>query len=270
MANFTKNIVVGCGGSAFINASHWIGASYGIEKILGRVDTPVRKLFDYAEAHFLAKLPLTYVLTVTLLKESGEADVLGLYVSGKENRRLAFEQGAELSRKRNITAVEQPIQTCIVWLDEQEFHSTWLGNKAVYRTRMAMAQGGRLIVLAPAVRSFGEDKENDRLIRKYGYISRERILSLVKTEADLQNNLSAAAHLIHGSSDGLFEVCYAAPLLGREAVEGVGYDYAEFDEMMKKYKPGTLRPGFNLMENGEGVYFIQNPSLGLWSYQGFL
>jgi len=265
IANFTKNIVVGCGGSSFINASHWVGASYGIERILGRVDTPVRKLFDYAEEKYISKLPLTYVLTVTLLKENNEADILGLYVSDEKNRREAFEKAAALSQKRNLTFVERPIQTCVIWLDAHEFHSTWLGNKAVYRARMAMAQGGRIIILAPAVTTFGEDAENDRLIRKYGYTGRERILSLSKTEADLQNNLSAAAHMIHGSSDGMFDVYYAAPLLGKAAIEGVGYQYAEFDAVMEKYKPGTLRPGFNSLENGEEVYFIQNPSLGLWS-----
>jgi len=264
MANFTKNIVIGCGGSKFISASHIVGAFYGAERIMGRVSTPVRKLFDYAEDNFLAKLPLTYVLTVTRLK-GNNADILGLYAGSGPGARSAFIQAAALSQEINITHVEKPIQTCVVWLDEHEFHSTWLGNKAVYRTRMAMAKGGQLIVMAPAVKSFGEDAQNDKLIRKYGYIGREKIISLISTEECLRQNLSAAAHLIHGSSDGQFEITYAAPLLGKDAVEGVGYKYMELTDAMACYDPKKLTNGFNTLSTGQEIYFIPNPALGLWS-----
>lgn len=249
MANYTKNIVVGCGGSGFISASHMVGAFYGIERILGEADTPVRRLFDYAEENFLTRLPLQYVLTVT---DNGR--IIGLYIG--KGRKL-FERAAALSASRNITVLDRPIQKCVVYLDEREFHSTWLGNKAVYRTRMAIADGGSLLVVAPGVRSFGEDTENDRLIRKYGYAGRERVLELCKSERELQENLSAAAHLIHGSSDGRFEITYAAPLLGKEAVEGVKYKYVDIAEA----RYDDLQPGFN----GD-VYFIPNPALGLWKY----
>jgi len=250
MANYTKNIVVGCGGSKFINASHVLGAFYGIEKILGKIDTPVRRLFDYAQAHYISKLPLEYVLTVT---DAGQ--VMGLYI-GKE--REIFERAAALSHQLNITYVDTPIQNCVVYLNENEFHSTWLGNKAVYRTRMAMADGGNLLVVAPGIKAFGEDAENDRLIRKYGYVGLDKVAELCKTEPELKNNLSAAAHLIHGSAEGRFTVTYAAPLLGREAVEGVGYNYMEWEEAAKILR--KLSPGLN----GCGTYYILNPAVGLW------
>jgi len=251
MANYTKNIVVGCGGNHFISASHMVGAFYGIERILGNVDTPVRRLFDYAEENILTQLPLEYVLTVTDL-----GNIIGLYIG---TGRALFERAAALSSERNINYVERPINHCVVYLDEKEFHSTWLGNKAVYRTRMAIADGGHLLVLAPGVKTFGEDAENDRLIRKYGYTGREHILELCKNEVELQNNLSAAAHLIHGSADGRFSITYAAPLLGKEAVEGVGYQYMDWEDAITQYNPETLQPGFN----GD-TYFIPNPALGLW------
>ena len=268
LANYTKNIVVGCGGSGFINASHIISAFYGVERIMGRVDTPVRKLFNYAEENFISKLPLTYVLTVTVTTDE-QVDIMGLYIGGTGDGggREAFEKAAALSSKLNIVKVERPIKTCVVWLDDVEFHSTWLGNKSVYRTRMAMAEGGDLLVLAPGVKACGEDEENDRLIRKFGYVGREQVLKLVKTEAELQTNLSAAAHLIHGSSDGRFSITYAAPLLGKDAVEGVGYKYADLNEMTQKYNPHALKPGFNTMPDGEEIYFIPNPALGLWKYE---
>jgi len=263
MANYTKNVVVGCGGSRFINRSHMLGAFYGMERIMGRDQTPVRRVFDYAQEHFIGKLPIEYVLTVTTT-ENEKTNILGMYI-GRE--RACFERAVALSQKHNLNYLDKPMKTCVVWLDEREFHSTWLGNKAVYRTRMAMADSGRLIVLAPGVRMFGEDGENDKIIRKYGYVGRKRVLELVKSEKDLQENLGAAAHLIHGSSDGRFHITYATKHLGREEIEGVAFGYMPLDEAVEKYKPPRMRPGWNTID-GEEVYFIKNPALGLWALEG--
>ena len=263
LANYTKNLVVGCGGSAFINASHMLGAFFGLERIMGRADTPVRAVFDYAQEHFLSNLPLTYVLTVT--QTQGErTDIVGLSV-GRD--RSGFEAMAALAQQVNITWVDRPINTCVVYLDPREFRSTWLGNKAVYRTRMAMAPGGRLIVLAPGVAQFGEDARNDADIRAYGYLGRAQVLEWVKTEKVLQDNLSAAAHLIHGSSDGKFTVTYATKHLAEDEVRGVGYDWMNCDAAMAKYDPIALSPGWNTVD-GEEIYFIPNPALGLWAPEG--
>ncbi|MDR2600276.1 MAG: lactate racemase domain-containing protein [Oscillospiraceae bacterium] len=251
MANYTKNIVVGCGGSAFINKSHILGAFYGMERIMGRDFSPVRKVFDYAEQHYLTKLPIEYVLTVTVTKEA-KTDILGLYIS---KNRDGFNKAVAMSQRFNIIKLDKPIQTCFVFLDEKECRSTWLGNKAIYRTRMAMANDGHLVVLAPGVEKFGEDEEIDRLIRKYGYVGRENILKLCKSNPELMGNLSAAAHLIHGSTDGRFNVTYATRHLGKNDIEGVGYDYLPYDEAIKECK------------QRKDVYIIDNPGLGLWMLQ---
>ncbi len=263
MANYTKNIVVGCGGSRFINRSHMLGAFYGMERIMGRDHSPVRKVFDYAERHFIQRLPVEYVLTVTET-QSNRTDILGLYI-GKD--REGFTQAVAHSQKFNMNYLSKPIQTCVVWLDESEFHSTWLGNKAIYRTRMAMATGGELIILAPGVRKFGEDDTNDALIRRYGYAGREKVLELCKTQEDLQQNLGAAAHLIHGSSDGRFRIAYAARHLTREEVEGVGFGFIPFEEAVARFNPDALQQGYNTV-NGEEIYYISNPALGLWALEG--
>ena len=163
-----------------------------------------------------------------------------------------------------MTKLNKPIKKCVVFLDPREFRSTWLGNKAVYRTRMAMAEGGELIVLAPNVKKFGEDDENDRLIKKYGYVGRKRVLELVKEEAELKNNLSVAAHLIHGSSDDKFKVTYCTKHLSKEDIEGVGFSFMPYDEATKKYNPETMKDGYNTVD-GEEIYYISNPALGLWT-----
>ncbi len=260
MANYNKNILVGCGGSSMINNTHMLGAFYGMEKIMGRDKTPVRKVLDYAENNFLKDVPLMYVLTVTT------ADSKGTYIHGLfagRDRKL-FEDAVALSQEKNLTFVDKPFKKVVVFLDKKEFKSTWLGNKAVYRTRMAIEDGGELVVIAPGVRKFGEDDINDVLIRKYGYVGRHKVLKLVRDNNDLKNNLSVAAHLIHGSSDGRFTITYAVEYLSREEIEGVNFIYMPMGQAIEKYNPVQLKDGYNTLENGEEIYYISNPALGLW------
>lgn len=261
MANYSKNIFVGCGGSGIINRSHMLGAFYGIERIMGRDHTPVRKVFDYAQQYFLSGVPLMYVLTVTT-QTDGEVAIHGLFAGS--SRRI-FEEAVALSQRKNIIFVDKPLKKVIVYLDEKEFKSTWLGNKAVYRTRMAIDDGGELVIVAPGVRKFGEDDEIDRLIRKYGYVGREKVLQLVREHENLRNNLSVAAHLIHGSSDGRFRITYAPGRLARQEIETVSFACADISEVTRRYDPEKLRDGFNTMADGEEIFYISNPALGLWA-----
>lgn len=264
MANHAKNIFVGCGGAAMINFSHMLGAFYGMERVMGKDHSPVRKVFDKAAQMYLAHLPISYILTVTTAPGGG-IRTHGLFI-GKG--RQGFERAVALSREKNLTMVDKPIQRAVVYLDGREFKSTWLGNKAIYRTRMAMADGGELIVLAPGVEKFGEDAVVDGLIRKYGYCGREKVIGLCQMQNDLQSNLSAAAHLIHGSADGRFRVTYCTRLLSRQEVEGVGYAYMPYEEAVARYAPLGRGDGYQMLSNGEAVYYIQNPALGLWAYKG--
>jgi nickel-dependent lactate racemase len=311
MANYNKNLFVGTGGAAGINESHFIGAAYGMERMMGRADTPLRRILNYAQEHFCRRLPVVFVLTVVgpragqgreecgqgrqecLPHHSGPggadtpdhsgpggadtpdhsgpggADipvcplaVRGLFIGDDAD---CFEPAAALSAKVNFTVLDEPLKKVVVWLDPEEFHSTWLGNKAIYRTRMAIADGGELIVLAPGVETFGEDAEIDRLIRKYGYRTTPEIMRFVEQTEDLPQNLSAAAHLIHGSSEGRFTITYCPGRLSRAEIESVGYRYAELAPMLDRYDPKVLRDGWNVLPGGERIYFIGNPALGLWA-----
>jgi nickel-dependent lactate racemase len=261
MANYSKNIFVGCGGSNMINQSHMLGAFYGAERIMGKDFSPVRKVFDYAEENLTQELPLMYVLTVTT-NSGSKTNIHGLFAG--RNRRL-FEEAVKLSQEKNITFIEKPQKKIIAFLDEREFKTTWVGNKSVYRSRMAIADGGDLIVLAPGIKKFGEDAGNDKLIRKYGYVGRKKVLELIKTNDDLQNNLSAAAHLIHGSSDDKFSITYAVKNISKEEIESVNYKYMTYEEACSIYHPEKLMDGPNTLDNGEAIYYISNPALGLWA-----
>jgi nickel-dependent lactate racemase len=259
MANGVKNVLVGAGGRDTINRTHFLGAVYGMERMMGRADTPVRAVFDYAHEHYLRDLHIVYVMTVMEPDPHGTLTMRGLYVGDDAD---AFQQAAALSSHVNVTLLDEQQERVVAYLEPREFKSTWLGNKAVYRTRMAMADAGELTVIAPGVETFGEDPEIDRLIRRYGYRGTPATLEAVAGSAEMRANLSAAAHLIHGSSEGRFRIVYATDpeLLGREEVEAVGFEWCDVTEALQRYPVDGLTDGPN-----KGFYFVRCPALGLWA-----
>ena len=265
MANYTKNIFVGVGGAEGINKSHFIGASYGMERIMGRARTPVRDVLEYSRIHFISKIPIVYILTVRAKDEaSGKVVTRGIFIGDDFE---CFEKASQLSLETNFIMVDHEMRKCIVYLDPAEFKSTWLGNKAIYRTRMALADDAELVILAPALKEFGEDKVIDGLIRKYGYKGTPYTLEMTAANKDLQDNLGASAHLIHGSSEGRFKITYCpGPDMSREEIESVGFAYGDLDETLRRYPVETLKDGWNTMPDGEEIYYISNPALGLWAY----
>ena len=262
MANYNKNLFVGTGGPEGINKSHFVGAVYGMERMMGKADTPVRKLLNYASDNFIKDLPVVYIQTVIGRDDKGELVIRGLYIGDDYE---VFKLASDLSIKVNFIVLDKPIDKAVVYLDPSEFKSTWLGNKSIYRTRMAMADDGELVILAPGLREFGEDKEIDRLIRKYGYRGTPATLKALDENPELMDNLSAAAHLIHGSSEGRFSITYCPGHLSKQEIESVNFKYAVLDDMLKKYDPAVLTEGVNRMPDGEEIYYISNPAVGLWA-----
>ena len=261
MANYTKNLMVGVGGSDIINKSHFLGAVSNMELIMGRADTPVRRLFNYG-ASFLKDLPIVFMQTVMAKDENGRMVMRGFYTGTGDE---VFQAAAKLSVEVNFTLLDEPLRKVVVYLDPEEFKSTWLGNKAIYRTRMAIADDGELIILAPGLKECGEDKENDRLIRKYGYRGTPHTLEMVEKNPELRANLGAAAHLIHGSSEGRFRIVYCpGPKFSADEVRSIGFEYGSLDVMLAKYPIDKLKDGFNTVD-GEEIFYISNPALGLWA-----
>ena len=263
MANYNKNIFIGTGGKEGINKSHFLGAVYGMERMMGRADTPVRKILNYSSEKFAGHIPFIYVLTVIARDEYCKLNVCGLFIGDDSE---CFNRAAELSLKVNFSILEEPLKKVVVYLDPHEYKSTWLGNKSIYRTRMSIADGGELIVLAPGIKTFGEDKQIDELIRKYGYSGTGKVLEWTKQNQDLKQNLSAAAHLIHGSSEGRFNIRYCPGQLTKQEIEKVHFAYDDLKVMIKKYDPAKLKDGFNQIGNDE-FYYISNPALGLWAWK---
>lgn len=264
MANHAKNIFVGTGGKEAIDRSHYLGAVCGMEGIMGRANTPVRALFDEGLKIARDRLPpIAWILTVIGTAHDGSLAMRG-YFSSLD--RASFDGAAATAAKVNIQLLPKPVKRAVVWLDPEEYRSTWLGNKSIYRMRMAMADDSELVILAPGLRSFGEDPKIDAVIRRYGYRPSAEIQSLVAREQNLADNLSAAAHLIHGSSEGRFTISYApGPGVSRGEIESVGYRWADPETAMRRWAPEGRLAGFQTTQDGEEFFFVPNPALGLWS-----
>ncbi len=276
ISGFTKNVVIGLGGAPTIHRTHFVGAVAGMESLMGRATSPVRDLVDAAFDRFIApRLDVMWILTV--VEDLGATIALrGLFVGegrSSDSGGAAFAAAAALAVAVNVSVVDRPLDRVVCRLDPREFRSTWLGNKAVYRTRMAIADGGELVVLAPGVRRFGEDEVVDGLIRRHGYRGTAAALAAVDGDADLAANLGAAAHLIHGSSEGRFRIVYctdpAAGGLTAEEVESVGYEWRSLpDELTVLALDADAPSGPRLDRDGRPYDFIANPALGLWTVAG--
>ena len=264
MANYSKNIFVGLGGRSMINKSHMLSAICGMEKALGVMNSPARKLYDYAQQHFLdGKFPLVFIQTVTKEDAEGKVQLRGVFIG---DSRKPFENACALSQKLNITYLDRPAKKVVAYLDPKELKTTWVGNKGVYRCRMIVADGGELLLLAPGIQAFGENEEMDEMTRTLGYTGTKRVLGLYRQGKVFEGKLMSAAHLMQGSSEGRFTITYATDpkLMSQAEINGVGYEWMDYNEAVKKYDPAKLKDGWNVLPDGEEIYYVPTPALGLW------
>ena len=261
-ANHNKNYFIGLGGKRTICASHMAAAVYGIENNLGSLVTPLRACYNWAEERLLSHLPDVYFQVVMRRNADNRLVTSGVYVGDDLETYL---MAARASGRQNITTFASPVRKVVAVMQADEFRSTWVANKAIYRTRLAIEDGGELLVIAPGLERFGEQDVVDQLIRKYGYSGRDRILELYRKNEDLQAYAHAAAHLIHGSSDGRFAIRYAPGQLSKAEIETVGFGYADLSETLARYAPDVMKEGWNTMPDGEKVFYISTPSAGLWA-----
>src|SRR5262245_3391145 len=261
-ANHNKNYFIGLGSKDLICAAHMAAASCGIENNLGNLITPLRACFNRAEDEYLGNLPDLYVQVVLARNDKDQLVHTGVHVGDDLETYLS---AARQSREENITVFDEPIEKIVCVMQGDEFFSTWVANKSVYRTRMALADGGELIVIAPGLKRFGEQPEVDAFIRKYGYVGTERVMDQYRRNDDMQDLAHATAHLMHGSSEGRFTITYAPGKMTKDEIEGVNFGYADINDTIERYQPNKCKQGWNTTADGERFYFIPTPSAGLWA-----
>jgi nickel-dependent lactate racemase len=259
-SNHNKNYFIGLGGKETICASHMAAACCGIENNLGNPVTPLRHCFNKAESECLNNLADTYIMVVMAYNNENQLVHTGFYCGDDADTYLL---AARHSASANIT-ITPPLKKVVAFMQGDEFFSTWVANKAIYRTRKAMADGGELVIIAPGLKRFGEQDDVDKVIRTFGYSGTKKIMKLRKKHEELNELTHATAHLIHGSSEGRFKITYAPGNLTKEEIEAVNYNYLDINAALEKYNPEKLKNGFNKLVNGEEIYFISTPAAGLW------
>jgi nickel-dependent lactate racemase len=260
-SNHNKNYFIGVGGYSTISSSHIASACCGIENILGEILSPIRKCFNKAEEEFAKHLPNIYIMVVTTQNTKGNHVISGFYCG---NNVETYYLAAKHSSQENIITTPA-LKKVVCLMREDKFSTTWVANKAIYRTRKAMENNGELIIIAPGLKKFGENNEADFLIRKYGYTGSKNIIKIMEKDEALKKSAHVAAHLMHGSCEQRFKITYAPGYLTKKEIEGVNYKYMDINTALEQYNPQKLKEGFNKLPNGEEIYFKGSPALGLWS-----
>ncbi|QDS97199.1 lactate racemase domain-containing protein [Adhaeretor mobilis] len=266
-ANYDKNVFIGAGGKNFIDTSHWISALCGIDNVLGKIDSAPRQLLDAASA--LAKRDprfpsVHYLLTVRGQSSAGDIGTHDFFCGTSKE---TFYRAAKLSLRENCHASNQPYQQVIVRLNEKKYRSFWLSNKAIYRTRRAIATGGTIHVIAPGLDRLGENEIQSKLIGKYGYCGTQGVKQILQIDPEMQANVGVAAHLIHGSTENRFHVRYythhSSELLSacRFADGQLGYSLEDIETAHERFSELTVGESFNADQRR---LVIDDPGLGLW------
>jgi len=261
IANHNKNIMVGTGGKDIIGKTHMIGALYGTERMMGHISSPVRNVLNYMSENFLQHLPISYIMTVRATLADDQMVTRGIFAGNDEE---CYLQGAKLCQQVNITLLDKEYKKVVAYLDPEEFKSVWVGNKALLRTQMCIADGGELIILCAGIQSFGENDFADSFIRKYGYRDPEVLLQIVRDSGELMKYLVPLSQMVI-SYTKRFKLIYAAKKITRQEVESVFCNYADYDEVVKKYDPAKMKEGENIMPDGEEVFYVSKPAQGLWA-----
>ncbi|MCK5267299.1 MAG: DUF2088 domain-containing protein [Spirochaetes bacterium] len=258
-SGYNKNLLIGLGGSDTIASSHILSAFYGIENIMGRIDNPIREIFNLAEEKYLKDIPVVHILLVMGKGDDGKPVYKGVYAgTGLETYNKAVKE----SRRQNIYFLDRPEKKIVCYMPDVQ--STWIANKAVYRSRMAVADYGKIIVIARDIKRFGDHENIDSIIRTHGYCGMDKIKSIYAKDQSLEKYAHAFAHLIHGSSEGRFDVVYACENDWSLEFEKVNYQWIDYKEAVEKYRPHGRTEGRYTTEDGEDFYFIPQPAMGLW------
>ncbi len=265
----SKNILIGLGGRPTIEVSHYVSALWGIERTLGNPETPLRRLLNRGLEMLLQKSPPILFLN-TVLNPNKQADRRLIHIGAglvtkDQPIDSTFASAAQVAVETNIFDLKAKFNEVIAYLEPKIYRSTWIGNKAIYRSRLLIADNATLRVVAPGVDRFGEDPSIDDTLRRYGYRGYEAIRQM-KVDGALDGNLAAAAHILHSSTFDRFKVEYVAPKLGREEMEAVGFLYGEGDAI----SGGQSQPSHDGEEDvlyevdDDGRLHIYHPGVALW------
>jgi nickel-dependent lactate racemase len=242
-AGGSKYFFPGVAGPELTHLTHWLGALATIERVIGRVDTPTRRVIEAAADRVTT--PVIAFTSVSTRSGSG-LSTHALFTGGL---RETVRQAAAVSAQVHVRYTGRRYRRVIALLDEH-YDELWVGGKASYKLGGVIEDGGELVIYAPHLT--GISTTHGRLIEKYGYAPLETVREMVEGSDELRANLCVAAHLAHVSygsrvdSDGKVAPRYRITLASAisEAVCGrvkLGYQtLASVDLEAARRDPDTL------------------------------
>jgi lactate racemase len=237
-----KYFFPGISGAELTNATHWIGALAGIEKIIGRIETPTRHLIEQAADHITAE-----IINFSSSVSRNPDDQLVTHALFAGDLRLSFRRAAKISREINVKFIDRKYKRVIAVLDKH-YTDLWTGGKASYKLGGVIEDGGELVIYAPHLTKISET--HGAAIEKFGYAPIEQVKEWADGSHELQKNLCVAAHLAHVSYSGSgadpkkpkYKITMASGLNESLCKKiGLGFaDYRTFDLDAASNDPETL------------------------------
>lgn len=184
-----KYIFPGISGPEFLNFFHWLGAVITNRRIIGVMDTPVRRVLDRAAA----LLPIERRAFCMVVEKEGLA---GLFFGTPE---ASWREAAHLSAKLHIKRVPRPYHL-VLSRAPLMYDELWVGGKCMYKLEPAVAMGGELIIYAPHIHEIS--LVHGRLLREIGYHVRDYFLA--QWDRFKHYPWGVLAHSTHVKGDGTY------------------------------------------------------------------
>ncbi len=189
-AGGAKYFFPGVAGPELTHLTHWLGALATIENVIGRVETPTRRVIEAAAAFVSA-----HVISFTSVS-TRDQNGLRTHALFAGDIYEAFRRAAAVSREVHIKYIGRKYKRVVALLD-RHYDELWVGGKASYKLGSVIEEGGELIIYAPHLTQLSAT--HGRLIEKYGYAPLEQVREMVEGSDELRANLCVAAHLAHVS-----------------------------------------------------------------------
>jgi len=192
-AGGAKYFFPGVAGPELTHLTHWLGALATIERVIGRIETPTRRVIEAAADRVPA--PVLAFTSVSTRNDAG----LRTHALFAGDLRETVRSAAEVSSRVHVRYTGRRYRRVVALLDEH-YDELWVGGKASYKVGGIIEDGGELVIYAPHLT--GISTTHGRLIEKYGYAPLEQVREMVEQSDELQANLCVAAHLAHVSYAG--------------------------------------------------------------------
>ena len=249
-----KYLFPGVSGREMIDVSHWLGALISSAAIIGTPGiTPVRALITKA-----AELVPTERLSFSLVVRSGTHDLHAISFGTTES---AWAAAAAISAQTHVRYLDKPVRR-VLSLVPDRYDELWTAAKAMYKVEPIVADGGEVVIYAPAMNEIS--MTHGEHIRAVGYHCRDYFTAQWDTFARVPWGVLAHSTHLRGAGsyvDGVEDCRIAVTLatgIDAATTRAVGLTYRDptgidIDEW--RADPDTL-----VVENaGETLYRLSTP-----------